>query len=40
MHLQVVVEAHDIELLGKVCLEGGVHRGRAEARRIEFVRAL
>src|SRR5580692_9340614 len=39
VNLQVVVEAHDVELFGKMSLEGSVYRGRTKTRRIEFVRA-
>ena len=40
MHPQVVVEAHDIESLRKVCVKGSIDGSRAEARGIEFVRPL
>src|SRR6266851_7232871 len=38
-HLEVVIESHDIQLLWEVSFEGLVHGGRAQARRIKFVRS-
>ena len=39
VNLQVVIESHDVELLGKVRVEGCIHRSGTHACGVEFVRA-